>query len=337
MANAGAARRPCKRPRAQVQAKDLATLLRPYCAGVTWLQYAEAFADAVDPSKVTKHKDLLHALQGAQGNLLFKQKDMAEAFLDIARERTQVGDWDLREAEAHDWAVTMGRRVRAMCRHVAQAIVKSPRTPWLRLLELPPAASGTPAVPAQVAAPVPEEVCFFGVDDELQKAWRVRAGGGQRELCARMDSPAGAAASDAMVATWAEGTQRPVPGLSVQRHAAVVGARAVAATGEADLHWKAEHPQTRHTVSVTKKRDRQVLIVINEQRKQVCQLTVESFFDNTPAGERLAFDVMREVAQEFVAGKLEGKAELAARRDAILAARGHARRGRKMRRPAAGR
>ena len=97
--------------------------------------------------------------------------------------------------------------------------------------------------------------------------------------------------------------------------------RAVAATGEADLHWKAEHPQTRHAVSVTKKQDRQVLIVINEQRKQVCQLTVESFFDNTPAGERLAFDVMREVAQEFVAGKLEGKAELAARRDAILAGR----------------
>ena len=64
---------------------------------------------------------------------------------------------------------------------------------------------------------------------------------------------------------------------------------------------------------------------------------MESFFDNTPAGERLAFDVMREVVQEFVAGKLEGKAELAARRDAILAARGHARRGRKMRRPAAGR
>ena len=112
--------------------------------------------------------------------------------------------------------------------------------------------------------------------------------------------------------------------------------QAVAATGEADLHWKAEHPQTRHAVSVTKKQDRQVLIVINEQRKQVCQLTVESFFDNTPAGERLAFDVMREVAQEFVAGKLEGKAELAARRDAILAARGHARRGRIMRRPAAG-
>ena len=146
----------------------------------------------------------------------FKQKDMAEAFLDIARERTEVGDWDLREAEVHDWAVTMGRRVRTMCRHAAQAIVKSPRTPWLRLLELPPAASGTPAVAAQVAAPVPQEVFFFGVDDELQKAWRVRAGGGQRELCARMDSPAGAAASDAMVATWADGMQRPVPGLSVQ-------------------------------------------------------------------------------------------------------------------------
>ena len=79
--------------------------------------------------RIIKHADLLLDLRALWPKLTFYQSNMTDALLEVLKDRV---DWDLRPEEANDWATAVARRIRAMCRRLTQAEIKSPRAPWLR-------------------------------------------------------------------------------------------------------------------------------------------------------------------------------------------------------------
>ena len=79
--------------------------------------------------RIVKHADLLLDLRALWPKLTFCQSTMTDALLEVLKDRV---DWDLRPEEANDWATTVAGRIRAMCRRLTQAEIKSPRAPWLR-------------------------------------------------------------------------------------------------------------------------------------------------------------------------------------------------------------
>ena len=79
--------------------------------------------------RIVKHADLFLDLRALWPKLYFCQSTMTDALLEVLKDRV---DWDLRPEEANDWATTVAGRVRAMCRRLTQAEIKSPRAPWLR-------------------------------------------------------------------------------------------------------------------------------------------------------------------------------------------------------------
>ena len=79
--------------------------------------------------RIVKHADLLLDFRALWPKLTFCQSTMTDALLEVLKDRV---DWDLRPEEANDWATTVAGRIRAMCRRLTQAEIKSPRAPWLR-------------------------------------------------------------------------------------------------------------------------------------------------------------------------------------------------------------
>ena len=79
--------------------------------------------------RIGKHADLLLDLRALWPKLTFCQSTMTDALLEVLKDRV---DWDLRPEEANDWATTVAGRIRAMCRRLTQAAIKSSRAPWLR-------------------------------------------------------------------------------------------------------------------------------------------------------------------------------------------------------------
>ena len=90
---------------------------------------------------------------------------MTDALLEVLKDRV---DWDLRPKEANDWATTVAGRIRAMCRRLTQAEIKSPRAPWLRRF------GATPPKRDFISERLHGKQRFFHA--KVDRGWRERGG-----------------------------------------------------------------------------------------------------------------------------------------------------------------
>ena len=97
-----------------------------------FLQYCEKSGDVLQRAALIRSREVFVALRDCQYNLSFAKTQMQGISSGLADKTNKFSLPD--PASRADWIETMERRVRAACRHVAQARLKNPRCSWLRQL-----------------------------------------------------------------------------------------------------------------------------------------------------------------------------------------------------------
>ena len=321
--------------------EELAAIIAPHCTSASWLRYDEAeqvSAAKLDARAVRAHAPLLAKLRDVQSNLSFCKKLMGDAMAIVVRERQL--EWRLNDDDARDWAETMTRRLRNMCRGTHQSCSRGKPPPWTANLpwmgrrdleavkDAAPApgaeqASGSSAVAAAVkhealqaqeACVAPQEY-IFGYDRELNQAWRQLLPGGRKELAAALQAPEGASPSDAPLASWPDGMQRAITDITVEELLAMAGPRRAVRSRH---HWAGVHAATHHRLVVTAKADRGTLAVVEEQGAQILQIGVKLFGADDEGHLLQALEMATRIAKKYANDEVE-KAKLYELRDEYLA------------------
>ena len=286
-----------QRSRALFTDAELALLLRPHVGGVGFVTYRQT---TLDKELLIGHAPLLKALHAACPRMTYKKKTMENALRLIGAEKNAV--WGMTAAQLEDWATTQAARVRTMCRLLAQAWLKKPGARWLATFgfEGEPDDSDGDEVPPDKGQPT----WYYGYDREHNKAWRARSGKKtpQKEFAKKMEEPASGRDEDPMQAIFADGATYPIASWTKEMHRAT---QACTRGGAEKLYYEGRHVATSHKVSVLKRPDRGMLISMVEQTKQVLQVRVALFGDESePNVVKLAFDFLVGVAKHYVADKV---------------------------------
>ena len=217
------------RPRYHGSVEDLVAAIKPFVTKLKWLQYGEDPKSKVMMPVIVAHTFFLKALYDLQENLAFLQSSTKATFLSIGR--TMNDTWQLSDTDLDDWAETMAKRTRTMCRHLQTSMSRVPRPKWTTSLSwLPPPASEKKSADdvEQVAAPSaasssssgtkkvkveaevkaePDDAEGYTVsyDDELGIAKRTKGKKGQPQTTADIYIPPGSQPEDPVVARWADG------------------------------------------------------------------------------------------------------------------------------------
>ena len=324
----------------------LAGILESEITSISWLKYPHEKDAPSDPQRIIKHSALIGRLHDVASNLSFSKTVVEAALSGILQKRLEDKTWTMSEAEASNWTVTMAARIRLMCRHTQQAILKNPKTSWLRLMPFasstpPPAAakksassspgpaarriakksSASPAAEksSPISSPGPPPADYiFGFNPEMHKAWRVLRSKpkSKQELCMEIVAPKGATDHDLCEAVWPDDSRTAIAELTVQAHQA--SHRPSPGASSANT-WQKLHTVTKNVISVRKRVDRCLLVSIYEQGAQVCQVNVHAKFGETSAAIDKALEFMVTLATEYVENKIQKK-DLFPRRNAMLEA-----------------
>jgi hypothetical protein len=123
-----------KRDRFAKSSDVLCDVLSEFALGPWWLKYPEHCKSGIQKSTVTNHGPLLVKLRDLQPNLSFTKTACVRAFTTIVNHENAMS-WPLTDDERADWITKMEKRLRVLCRHVAQCILKTKRsgskTHWL--------------------------------------------------------------------------------------------------------------------------------------------------------------------------------------------------------------
>jgi hypothetical protein len=124
--------------------EELLETLRPFVKHVGWLQYGDKPSFPVNSAILVGHKIMIRAITAICPNLAFTDTQCIAAFRQLADSGfTQLHNDDLKE----DWAQTMTKRFKIVCRHVAQSRVK--KVKWLAHIDGPMAAERRESPAAQ--------------------------------------------------------------------------------------------------------------------------------------------------------------------------------------------
>ena len=141
------------RPRYEGTAAELAAAIEPFVIKVKFLAYPEKLTSPVDKQVILAQSSLLKCLKDLQDNLSFSQASMLEAYKVIGESKNKV--WQLPPDQLEDWAQTVAKRTRAMCRHLQQALCRNQVIP--KLLHALPWLRPAAGAPEEPAAGAPEE------------------------------------------------------------------------------------------------------------------------------------------------------------------------------------
>ena len=313
---------------------------------ISWLKYPHEKDAPSDPQRIIKHSAFIGRLHDVASNLSFSKTVVETALSGILLKRLEDKTWTMSEADASNWTVTMAARIRLMCRHTQQAILKNPKTSWLRLMPFakstPPQGAGkiiassspgpaarriakkSSASPAAeksspISSPGPPPADYiFGFNPEMHKAWRVLRSKpkSKQELCMEIVAPKGAKDHDLCEAVWPDDSRTAIAELTVQAHQA--SHRPSPGASSANT-WQKLHTVTKNVISVRKRVDRCLLVSIYKQGAQVCQVNVHAKFGETSAAIDKALEFMVTLATEYVENKIQKK-DLFPRRNAMLEA-----------------
>jgi hypothetical protein len=78
---------------------------------------------------IVEHRKLLIGLRNIQDNLSFPTAMVKKALLEVAE--SKMATWRFSKADCEQLACDVGARVRCMCRHLAQALGKTPPPKWV--------------------------------------------------------------------------------------------------------------------------------------------------------------------------------------------------------------
>ena len=269
-----------KRDHFRGDADRLVDALRPLVEehGPSFCRYGDESKNCSDAKLVhgdrgvEGHHSLLGAMKALQANLVFPKIIIHKALQKIYEENR--AKWRLSQAESQDYIETLSRRLRNLCRCCAQGEVKSKDSAWVR--DLPwnrgQAISSTPAAPLKAisSTPAAPKASF---DTELLLPYRFK--GTVKETGLPIDL-ARCKELGRVVASWPDGSEEEVDSLTLERLECLVGSRPGRARSSPDL-WEMEHHISRHTVSVRQKVDRNLLVILFEQKRQILQVYMRSF------------------------------------------------------------
>jgi hypothetical protein len=87
------------------------------------------YGDALNTKMLKQHKILLNGFLGIQQNMCFVPMTMKMALIKIATDKQKV--WKFSEKDIEDFAAMVGKRLRTMCRHISQNMLKTKSPKWL--------------------------------------------------------------------------------------------------------------------------------------------------------------------------------------------------------------
>ena len=95
----------------------------------TWLKYPERMTDKLNIPMLKRHAALVRELHSLASNMSFSKASMEAAFRSFLDKR--CGEWRLEQKHYDEWVKVNAARVRAMCRHVSNALCKKQKASWL--------------------------------------------------------------------------------------------------------------------------------------------------------------------------------------------------------------
>jgi len=145
-----AAAAPTSRPRQRSKMKpaEIADMLRPLVTKKSWIKYVQSPAEKLDIHAMVKCDRIVAHMATRQPNLSFARRGMREGLTMILDEHLASGTWGMTKEQGADWVVDIEQRLRTLCRHFQQAMLRKPRPSWLRRM---PSATGL-AAPRDSAA-----------------------------------------------------------------------------------------------------------------------------------------------------------------------------------------
>lgn len=117
-----------KRPRADIDASELAGVLSPFVSCKRWLAYPESTSSATNKMIIASHKGLLQTLHRRLNSFAISSMVLEAAFLNIAQSRHESIGLHIDHTTA--WSKATARRLRVLLRHFTQALVK--RSSWTK-------------------------------------------------------------------------------------------------------------------------------------------------------------------------------------------------------------
>ena len=201
-------------------------------------------------------------------------------------------EWKMIPRHKQDYVETMTRRLLNICRVVSQACMKAEKKgqapAWVK--ELPW---------------WEKKKYLYKYNAELKIVERTTSPSARPEPSLPISRPEGAADTDTPVAEWPDGHKYLVAGVTF----ASLSKKPEAAV---EVHFESEHKDTHHRVTVKDRTDRQPLISMYEQQRQVLQLSVNSF-----ESPRQAAAFMVGIAKQYCNGEVD-KAMLKELRDRTI-------------------
>jgi len=112
-----------------MSAEELAILLEPYITKRRAVEYGEGSGFKLNVTLLQKQAGMMKAMHDAQPNLSYKKTVLKGALREVGIRRKLVKADDLEK-----WVEVNERRLHLMCRHLSQALVRTPRPRWLCLI-----------------------------------------------------------------------------------------------------------------------------------------------------------------------------------------------------------
>ena len=160
------------RPRFAGDGESLKEIFSEFFTTPTKVTYGEDSKTAkVDKREIAKCMPLLLRLVALQSNLAFTPMSVKTALAEMAEGKEE---WHFDSKDIDHFSSTMSNRVRCLCRHVSQALIKGQPPKWALPL-LPDLAPALPA--AAICDSSKEFVCGLGAG----AAPGLAHGGGRRE------------------------------------------------------------------------------------------------------------------------------------------------------------
>lgn len=269
----------------------------PFAVEPGWFVYAEDGKHPVQKTLLLKYRKFLRALYDLSPQLAFTQSDMDKCMKKILDD----SDWPLDGRDRKEQPRILASRVRAACRHCAQALRKKSPPKWAMTIfggkkadlardeekghsdaDLAPLEHDSVNDDGAGEDDEDNKWIDFGWDPELFVAWRAYGAGRKRvrQVTKHIFEPTSANRSDSMLARF-EGDEKlyHISDLTVDCWRKIVSAQklAKARTNEKPKLWSAMLPDGRGELFVKQRPDRVPLVSLFHNKCQICQVPEGAF------------------------------------------------------------
>lgn len=305
-------------------AHELADTIRPYAKHPSWFVYAEKDGKGtLCVPKLEKHKHMWQKVRRLIPSMCFTQKTVEMAMKNIIED----AGWDMTAAQRKEAAEVFARRFKVGCRHLSQALRKGAKQPkWCARLfkeemqgseadeeeadeednnksddeddgtleDPPPPPPLRPQTKRRKTQADSEDWPMWGYDPEQRAAWRAKgyAATDHKELTTDIYAPHDAKDTDPVMARFQDGLEYPLAELTVsawglKSAANVRASHARQKSATRNELWTMDLKDGSNLM-VKLRKDRHMLVSMYKGQKQICQVPLAAFADESAAVEFLS-------------------------------------------------